>query len=996
MVQTRTVAHSGSLVEDEEGETRAEALGLREALAEGPEPERTWGRCVGVLAAAAACNAARLDRLVAERPGALRRVLLATCGVAPFLASVLRRRPEQLFVLAEDDAIEQPRSLAALESALAERLSGVPPGQVGDTLRRFKQDALARITVRESDENCVPVERVGDTLSELSRLAEVLLRGALRAVASELEASLGAPVWRDARGDELALRFCVLGLGKLGGEELNYSSDVDLIYVMETPPPGRERLSGGPGDLSPLEYFGRLATRFGKRVEEVTAEGFLQRVDLDLRPEGSQGAVVSSSQALLDYYDGWAAMWEKAAFMKARPVAGDLDFGWQVARAIDPMVYQSSVDLAGVDAIREMKHRVEQARARDPERFHVKLAAGGIRDIEFIAQALQLLHGGRIPQVRVRSAPGALRELADVEVLPRETCEELLAAYHFLRRLENRLQMEADRQTHSLPPAGPARERLARTLYPGSEAVERLESELAQHTARVRAHFDDLFEERGNERVLDLFARAAPRLLAVPESRRLLEDLAARFAFAIDESADPERAAANLERFAEGIGSRSFYYGLLADRPELIPRLVALFAESRTLSAVVTSLPELIEPIFEDPKRLLNDRAQLRSELVALRSAEAERRGLDGEELDLIALRLFQQRELVNVGLLDLSGQVEPDAVDGALTELAEVCLEDALRVARAQLARSPKAAAWVDEGEFLVVGMGKLGSSELSYGSDLDVIFLYDLPGAEPVRLMEAQEAFVRLAQKIAWALQTRTAQGVCYEVDARLRPSGNQGMLVTSLPSFERYHRGETGTDVAAIWERQALLRARPVVGSEALGARFESLRRDFLTAALPEGAAAEIVRIRQRMETELAQETEGRRNLKTGRGGLVDVETVCQWLQLQHGAEHPELLAPRPIAACVADLAAIGALSERDAAILRDGWSFLTRLSSRLRIVENRSIADLEHDRADLDSVARALGYPRSERTGTARLPLLEDYARHTEAIRSVYRSTFGIEG
>lgn len=445
----------------------------------------------------------------------------------------------------------------------------------------------------------------------------------------------------------------------------------------------------------------------------------------------------------------------------------------------------------------------------------------------------------------------------------------------------------------------------------------------------------------------------------------------------------------NLERFVEGVGARTFYYGLLADRQELIPRLVALFAASRTLSAIVASLPELIEPLFDDPNRLLPSPSELRRELELLRADQTERQGRADLETDLAALRLFQQRELVNIGLLDLSGVVEEAAqVEGALTDLAEVCLEDALRIGRNQLARTPKAATWVEEGEFLVVGMGKLGSRELGYGSDLDVIFLYDLPGADPLRLMEAQEAYVRLAQHLASALQTRTAEGVCYEVDTRLRPSGNQGMLVTSLASFERYHRGETGTDVAAIWERQALLRARPIVGSEGLAKRFKALRGALLSAALPEGAVAEIHRIRSRMQEELAKETEGRRNLKTGRGGLLDIESVCQWLQLRHGAEHRVLLEPRRIEAILAELASLGLLPERDARVLADGWAFLQRLSSRLRVVENRSIADLERDRSDLDSVARSLGYAVSERSGTARLPLLEDYARHTEAIRAVY--------
>ncbi|MCP3984283.1 MAG: hypothetical protein GY723_07830 [bacterium] len=964
-----------------------EALDLEATLAEGPEPEQTLQRARDVLEATVAADPEALTRTVATHPETLRRVLAACCGTAPFLATRLRARPQLLLALADDD-LPRARTAAELSERLAARLAAASADEVPAEIRRFKYDELLRISTREADHELVPLERVGEALGELSDLAEIVLAAALAHVAAELEASTGPPVWCGANDEAVRLRFTVLGLGKLGGKELNYSSDVDLIYVHDSPPPESEPLRDGPGDLSPAEYFSRLAVGFGKLVEANTEDGFLERVDLDLRPEGSQGAIVSSSRALADYYDGWAATWEKAAFMKARPVAGDLAFGWEVARTIDPMIYQSSVDLATVDAIREMKNKIEAAHTGDPERFNVKLGAGGIRDVEFVAQAFQLLHGGRIPQVRGRSAPGALDALAEVGALPPKARDELLAAYRFLRRVENRLQMEAERQTHTLPPPGPARERLARTIFPGTSASAQLDEKIQLHTGKVRKHFEALFRESGSGRVLDLFARAAPRITAVAENRQLIEALAQRFANEIEHSVDPERAMSNLERFVEGVGPRTFYYGLLADRQELIPRLVALFAASRTLSGIVASLPQLMEPLFEDPTRLLLGQYELREELALLRAEEAKRQGQADTETDLAALRLFQQRELVNIGLLDLSDVVDARQVENALSDLAEVCLEEALRIARDQLARTPKAAAWVDKGEFLVVGMGKLGSRELGYGSDLDVIFLYDLPGADPVHLMEAQEAYVRLAQKLGWALQTRTAQGVCYEVDARLRPSGNQGMLVTSLPAFERYHRGETGSDVAAIWERQALLRARPIVGSESLAGRFEALRQTILSAPLPEEAGTEIHRIRSRMQEELARETDGRRNLKTGRGGLLDVESICQWLQLRHGAQHPELLVPRRVEATLAKLTGLGLLPGEHAAILSEGWAFLQRLSSRLRVVENRSIADLEHDRTDLDSVARSLGYAVSERSGTARLPLLDDYTRHTEAIRAVY--------
>jgi glutamate-ammonia-ligase adenylyltransferase len=286
---------------------------------------------------------------------------------------------------------------------------------------------------------------------------------------------------------------------------------------------------------------------------------------------------------------------------------------------------------------------------------------------------------------------------------------------------------------------------------------------------------------------------------------------------------------------------------------------------------------------------------------------------------------------------------------------------------------------------------MGKLGSRELTYGSDLDVIFLFDVEGADEHEILEAQTAFVRLSQKFGWVLQTPTAEGVCYEVDARLRPSGNQGVLVTSLGSFERYH-----AEHAQVWERQALLRARPVAGSERLARAFAELRLEILRHPLPEEPTAEVHRIRQRVESELANEVRGRRDLKTGRGGLLDVETVVQLRQLQHGARHEALLEAVPTATQLERIAALELLASAQVDVLRQGWEFLKRLSSRLRIVENRSISDLSEDRDDLESVGRSLGYAPSARTGSVRLPLLDDYRRHTEAIRRVYLEVVGNPG
>ena len=955
---------------------------MARALAGAADPERAAYLSADVLATSAP-TVAPLWQTHADR---IARLLATLCGAAPFLAPFLIRYPDWLTRLGTDD-LDDPRSADAYGARLDAALR-VDDHAVGDALRRFKYYELARLTVRDLWSAPDDITATEAVLAELSHLADALLAAALRQAAARSARGGGPPLWPTADGGTFRPRFCVLGMGKLGGEELNYSSDVDLIYVLDDPPGGRQApLDETPAATSPIEYYTRVAHEFGRLVNESTREGFLYRIDLDLRPEGHSGPLVVPRAMLADYYDVWAATWEKAAFMKARPVAGDLAFGWETIRAIDPIIYRSAMDYGGVAAIKAMKEQVERAEGRSAAAFSLKIGAGGIRDIEFVAQALQLLHGGRMPQVRDRSTQRALTALAQVGVLPAAHCDALRRAYAFLRRVENRVQMEAERQAHRLPTEAAGRDRLARAMgFLGDDGVARFDAALTEQRAQVRTVFTYLFAEDGAQRVLDLFQRSAPQLLAAPVMRSQIEPLAAHLARAIEASADPERAMNNLERFVRGLGSRSFYYGLLVDRPELVDRLVGLFAASEYLSGYLATHPRLIEPIFSDPNVLLLSPDGLRAALDQIRrDLAAEGRGDDAER-ELDALRLFHHRELVNIGLLDLAEKITPEQADAGLTELAETCLDAALALARRELARRGSEPA---AGEFLVVGMGKLASRELTYGSDLDVIFLYDIPDGDDAALLAAQEHYVKLAQKLIWALQTRTQEGMCYQIDARLRPSGNQGMLVSSLTSFVQYHAGGS-----QMWERQALLRARPIAGGGRLAAGFVAERRAILAQPVPDDFGAEIHRIRLRTERELAHETSQRHDFKTGRGGILDVESVVQYLQLRHGREHPELFEVDTIAAHLARLTRLGLLAPEHAETLQRGWEFLHGLSSRLRIVENRSISDLDEERGDLEGLARRLGYSSPQRPGGARRALLEDYRRFTADIRAVYAKVLGV--
>ena len=960
------------------------ARALQHALVRTPDPERAGRLFVDLLEQ---LPAQHMRRAAAAGPEVLARVLHALCGVAPFFAPYLRRHPDDLVSLLEQD-LSAPRSRAQREAALEVAFEADPDADPALLLRRFKYYELARITARDCCDDWVPLPRSGETLSQLSQLADILLDRALRVAAERVAKRYGPPRWTCEGGEEIGLGFCILGLGKLGSEELNFSSDVDLVYIFESPPSALRTEAEKP---TPSVYFTRLAHEFGSLIGAATLEGFLYRIDLELRPEGAKGTLVVSDEGVVSYFGAWADTWEKAAFMKARPVAGDLGLGWRTIRRLDPLIYQSSMDYTAVQAIRSLKDRVEKVSRQDGAGFNVKIDSGGIRDVEFVAQALQFLHGARIPQLRSRSTQTILVDLAQVGLLPPEQVEKLLEDYRFLRRIENRLQMEAERQVHRLPTEHQALTRLARAAgYLGENAAHDFEKALTTHRERILELFRSYVSDEGLSHIFELFARNVPHLVGFSASRKMIEALVEAFGREIDACPNPARALNNLDRFIQGVGQRRFYYELLLDRPELVPRLVRLFATSKYLSNYLASHPRLIEPVFEDPDLLLPSRSQLREHLEDIRGTLAEDEDLAEAWLD--TLRLFHHREIINVGLLDIAGKIDRESAEGSLTELAELCVEQALDFATRALAAGPRGVPdAVRDSHFIVVAMGKLASRELSYGSDLDLIFLFEPDESDSRGLVEAQEYFVRLTQRLLSALQTPTTEGSCYEIDTRLRPSGNQGMLVTSLDSFERYH-----AEIALAWERQALLRARAVAGDPTLAEAYEQLRLAILRAPLPDDLASELHRVRHRMERELARETDRRRNLKTGRGGALDVESVVEYLCLVHGSAHPELLAVDRLEVRLARLCELDLLDAETTRRLREGWDFLQQLGSRLRIVENRSISDLDAEHGDLDGVARSLGYVSSGREAGARRTLLNDYQRITESIRGIYVEVLGVDG
>jgi len=917
-----------------------------------------------------------MQRLLMTRPGLLRWVYRSTSTPVPLTGPALDR---------------------ALGSVLS-RAEGKGPEELHRRLRRFKARQALRLAARDAWLGA-PMETLG---REQTALAEALLRGALPRLEAPLRGRYGAPVPEG---------FVVLGLGKLGGEDLNWSSDIDLVLVHR----GDGMTEGGSaGSVPTVTYYTRLTEALARAMSTVTEDGFCFRVDLDLRPQGRAGAAVSSLPAMLQYYEQQGRTWERAAWIKARPVAGDLALGQQLLEELGPFVWRRTLDLGAVEALRDLKMQIDlRSTARESD---VKLGPGGIREVEFVAAALQLLHGGRNSSLRVRSTQRALRRLVEAGLLSQADADRLLEAYAFLRRVENRLQMVNDRQTQALPPPGPERERLGRSL--GFADASGLDAELDRHRSYVAQAFHVLLgqEARGElpkdpDLVLALdddvddagrieallrrgFDDGQAALASVQRLRRVLaaarlEEGPGPSAIALQllqgaaRSPDPDQALFYLAEFASALSVPAGYLRLLHQRPAVARRLLDLFGQSAYLSAELVRTPELLDQLVSwDAEALHKPPERIRSEL----DGRAARVTDDPEQL-LGALRRFKNEEVLRIGLGDIAGELEVPEVARQLTALAEGLLDHAVLLA-AEHARARWGQPRMRDGRrapFAVLGMGKLGGHELGYHSDLDLLFVYGSSADEettggPAGRLGHHEYFARLVQRLLSLLTLQFREGRLYQVDTRLRPSGNQGPLVVSEESLLEHHARR-----AQLWERQALIKARAVAGDVAYGERLLSTALAPLVweRPLPDGAAEEIHRLRMRMEREVAAESVEQLNPKTGQGGLVDVEFATQFLQLLHGGAMPAVRQPGTLEA-LESLAASGKLRREDAARLRQGYLFLRRVENRQRLVHGRALQHLPTRGRPLLLLARRLGYGGPDAGGA----FLSEYRAVAAAVRAAY--------
>ncbi|HEM8612285.1 TPA: bifunctional [glutamate--ammonia ligase]-adenylyl-L-tyrosine phosphorylase/[glutamate--ammonia-ligase] adenylyltransferase [Citrobacter amalonaticus] len=784
-------------------------------------------------------------------------------------------------------------------------------------LRLFRRRVMVRIAWAQA------LSLVDDTdiLQQLSHLAETLIVSARDWLYDACCREWGTPCSQDGIPQPLL----ILGMGKLGGGELNFSSDIDLIFAW----PEHGSTQGGRRELDNAQFFTRMGQRLIKVLDQPTQDGFVYRVDMRLRPFGDSGPLVLSFAALEDYYQEQGRDWERYAMVKAR-IMGDTDGRYvdELRAMLRPFVFRRYIDFSVIQSLRNMKGMIAREVRRRGLKDNIKLGAGGIREIEFIVQVFQLIRGGREPSLQSRSLLPTLSAIAALHLLPENDAEQLRLAYLFLRRLENLLQSINDEQTQTLPGDELNRARLAWGMNADnwSQLMETLEG----HMANVRRVFNELIgddetdtqEDALSEQWRELWQDALQeddtppvlshltdddrlRVLALiadfrkeldkrtigPRGRQVLDHLMPHLLSDVCTRQDASLPLSRITPLLVGIVTRTTYLELLSEFPGALKHLISLCAASPMVASQLARYPLLLDELL-DPNTLYQPTATdaYRDELrqYLLRVPE------DDEEQQLEALRQFKQTQLLRIAAADIAGTLPVMKVSDHLTWLAEAMIDAVVQQAWLQMVARYGQPTHLAEREgrgFAVVGYGKLGGWELGYSSDLDLIFLHDCPVdvmTDGEREIDGRQFYLRLAQRIMHLFSTRTSSGILYEVDARLRPSGAAGMLVTSTESFADYQKNEAWT-----WEHQALVRARVVYGDPQLTSQFDSVRRDIMTQPRDGKTLQNEVReMREKMRAHLGNKHRDRFDIKADEGGITDIEFITQYLVLRYAHDKPKL--------------------------------------------------------------------------------------------------------
>jgi glutamate-ammonia-ligase adenylyltransferase len=934
-----------------------------EALAHTADPDLALSTLVRIAESA---GAKEWDELAAELRShdGLRRRLFAVLGASSALGDGLVRRTGDWRLLADDAVAKSRPSRYGLRRTLLDAVAGLAGPAGYDALRIAYRGALLTLAARDLSGDAL----VDDVAAELADLADATLEAALALARAETGVD--------------DVRLAVLAMGKCGGRELNYVSDVDVVFVAE------------PGERTAEATA--LASAMMRACSQVTAEGAIWPVDAALRPEGKAGPLVRTLASHEEYYTRWARTWEFQAMLKARPAAGDSELGEAFVAMVSPLVWAAARRPSFVEDVQAMRRRVvDLIPATEAER-EVKLGRGGLRDVEFAVQLLQLVHGRGDVTLRSPTTMLALAALADGGYVGRDDAAQLAASYRFLRSLEHRLQLRQLRRTHLLPTDPQDRRRIARAM--GYRDQSEWQAELERHGREVRRIHEKLFyrplllavarlpadelrlsPEAAREQLEALgFADPAAALRhlesltsGVGRSAAILRTLLPAMLGWFADAADPDAGLLSFRQVSDALGSTPWYLRVLRDEGITAERLARLLATSRYVADLMVRAPETVALLADDTELRPRATDSLRGELLAI-----ARRNDDWEDAAL-AERGLRRRELLRIACGDLLGMIDVDEIGRALSDVAGATLAAALETAQRKVVAELRQPLPL---RLAVIGMGRLGGAEEGYGSDADVLFVMESvdDGPEPTALAHdvAQEVRRMLA---------RPAPDPALVVDADLRPEGRQGALVRSLDSYAEYYRRWS-----SVWERHALLRATPVAGDADLGRRFiemvDPLR--YPEDGVSDADLREIRRLKARMEAErLPRGVDPALHTKLGRGGLTDVEWTVQLLQLQHAATVPGLQTTSTLPALAAAVDA-GLIAAGDAKVLREAWLIATRVRNATMLARGRASDVLPTEPRSLAAVARAMGYAPGH-TGE----LLEDYRRATRRARAVHERVFG---
>jgi [glutamine synthetase] adenylyltransferase / [glutamine synthetase]-adenylyl-L-tyrosine phosphorylase len=869
-------------------------------------------------------NAMSLAEVVQQFPLG-EAALLHLLAVSSICATRLTRNPETLLWLAQPEVCLASRSRAEMLAEVHALTSDSGVDNNFGALRFWKGREMTRVAVRE----LAAVAPLEETTGELSLIAEICLRRVFEFWDVELRQRYGSP-----KGD-----FAILALGKLGGGELNHSSDVDLLFLYSE-----------EGQLTPHISYHQFFNRLGNKILETFSKphpaGSLFRADLRLRPEGSAGPLARSLESMENYYAGFGETWERIALIKARGIAGSRELAYDFLRLHQPFIYPKSPTPDLLEEIASIKHRIERD-VVGPEKLDrdVKLGRGGIRDIEFVVQTLQLIHGARNPFLQEPSMLKALRALRELDLLQPDEVLALDNAYRFLRRVEHRLQIEAEQQTHTVPDERDPLTRLARSLRFSSASdftaalqnrmgsvrpiFERIISESPAQNAKITVEF--FKDAKRAEKALTELERGATSFHVGTRTRQIFQRLRPILLDRISKAADPDTTLNQFLRFVESYGLRSLLFELLVTNPKLLELVVKTFDASRFAGDLLIRRPQLLEDITRDAT--FDEPRSVEENLGRLDSLGASANNLD-------PIRAYRQRQLLRIILRDVLGLVQPAGTFVELSDVAEACLVFVTKLLASE--------------QLTIIALGKFGGREISYGADLDVLFV----GED-----------VRAAQNLMIAMAQPTAEGNIWALDARLRPEGEKGPVVCSLETFKSYHVGR-----AQLWELQALTRARAVSGplkNEFMAIAKAAWRRAFQDAAL-------LVKIDDMVERIRRERGSGSDflDLKTGVGGIIEAEFLVQALQMRANVWEPNW--ERAVDA----LHRRGHLDKTDVARLKSSYAFLRRCELVLRRYDNRSVSTLPCDPDEQRKFAIRLGYDDFD-------VFRRDYLTAREAIHAFYQ-------